>query len=72
MRSPAVIARGVLKDRPDARHIGLGIDSADNGEFVCVAVVYNGSYEVLGSYGAGAQYLADEESGYRLQARLVR
>lgn len=57
----AIIARGVLKDHPDASHIGLRIDSADNGEFVSGAVVYNADYKALGSYDAEAQYLEDGE-----------
>lgn len=57
----AIIARGVLKDHPDASHIGLRIDSADNGDFVSGAVVYNADYKALGSYDADAQYLEDSE-----------
>lgn len=57
----AVIARGILKEHPDASHIGLRIDSADNGEFVSGAIVYNADYEVIGSYDADAHHLADGE-----------
>lgn len=64
----AVIARGVLKDHPDASHIGLQIDAGDTSEFVSGAVVYNADHEVLGSYDADAQYLTgpdDEDESYR-------
>jgi hypothetical protein len=63
----AVIARGVLKDHPDASHIGLRIDSGDSSEFVSGAVVYNANHEVLGSYNADEQFLteADEDESYR-------
>lgn len=61
----AVVARGVLKDHPDASHIGLRIDSADNGEFVSGAVVYSADHEVLGSYDADAQYASEAEEDYR-------
>lgn len=63
----AVIARGVLKDHPDASHIGLRVDSGDSAEFVSGAVVYNADHEVLGSYNADEQFLtnADEDESYR-------
>jgi hypothetical protein len=64
----AVIARGILKDHPDASHIGLRIDSGDGNEFVAGAVVYNADHEAIGSYNADAQYLTgpdDEDESYR-------
>jgi hypothetical protein len=68
LAATAVIARGVLKDHPDASHIGLRIDAGDTSEFVSGAVVYNTDHEVLGSYDADAQYLTgpdDEDESYR-------
>lgn len=68
LAATAVIARGVLKDHPDASHIGLRVDSGDTAEFVSGAVVYNADHEVLGSYDADAQYLTgpdDEDDSYR-------
>lgn len=62
----AVIARGVLKEHPTASHIGLRVDSADNGEFVSGAVVYDAEFNKLGYYDADAQYMQDafdEDSG---------
>lgn len=60
----AVIARGVLKDHPDASHIGLRIDSGDGNEFVSGAVVYNAGHELIGSYDAFAEHLAGDDEDY--------
>jgi len=61
LAATAVIARGVLKEHPDASHIGLRVDSADNDEFVSGAIVYNADHEVLGSYNTDEQFLTDED-----------
>lgn len=61
----AVIARGVLKDHPDASHIGLRIDSGDGNEFVSGAVVYNAGHELIGSYDAFAEHLAGDDEDYQ-------
>jgi hypothetical protein len=61
LAATAFISRGVLKDHPDASHIGLRIDSADNGEFVSGAVVYNAAHEKIGYYDADGMRLEDSE-----------
>lgn len=49
LAATAVIARTVLKGHPDARHISLKVDSADNGEYVSGAVIYDAAGKNLGS-----------------------
>lgn len=62
MASVAVIARSILKDHPDAHHIGLQVDSADNGEFVSGAVIYDADGHSMNSISSYDSYLgADEE-----------
>ncbi|MBG0738999.1 hypothetical protein IV500_06120 [Paeniglutamicibacter antarcticus] len=56
----AIIARGVLKDHPEASHIELAIDSADNGDYVSGATVYNEHHEAIGSYGSDSDFLGDD------------
>lgn len=67
LASTALIARGVLKDYPEAAYVGLRIEGADNGDYVAGLVVYNEDKVALGSYDESALYpdeFSDEvESG---------
>ena len=68
LAATAVIARGVLKDHPEASHIGLRVDAGDTSEFVSGAVVYNADHEAIGYYDGDAQYVTgpdDEDESYR-------
>lgn len=60
LAATALIARGVLKEQPDAHHIGLQIDSADNGEYVSGAIAYHADGTVLAHYDADGHHLNDE------------
>jgi hypothetical protein len=57
----AVIARSILKDRPDAHHIGLQIDSADNGEFVSGAIIYDADGNYISSLSSYDSFLEEDE-----------
>jgi hypothetical protein len=57
LASTALIARGVLKDYPEAAYIGLQISGADNGDYISGLAVYNADKVALGSYDEGDLYL---------------
>ncbi|MET4144180.1 hypothetical protein [Arthrobacter sp. UYCo732] len=61
LASVAVIARSILKDRPDAHHIGLQVDSADNGEFVSGAIIYDADGNYISSLSSYDSFLEDDE-----------
>lgn len=61
LASTALIARGVLKDYPDAAYVGLRVDTADNGEFVSGLVVYNEDKASLGYYDEADLHLEEPE-----------
>lgn len=63
LAATAVIARGILKDHPEASHIGLMADSGDSEEFVSGAVVYNADHERIDFYNGDEQYVTDADEG---------
>lgn len=61
LASTALIARGVLKDYPEAAYVGLQVEGADNGNYVSGLAVYNADKELLGSYEEEFYHDADDE-----------
>ncbi|HEX9086516.1 MAG TPA: hypothetical protein VF867_03220 [Arthrobacter sp.] len=61
LASTALIARGVLKDYPEAAYIGLRVEGADNGDYVSGLVVYSADKVSLGGYEEADLYLDEIE-----------
>lgn len=61
LAATAVIARSVLKGHPDARHISLRVDGADNGDFISGAVIYDAEGKNLGTLSRYESFLEPGE-----------
>lgn len=46
----SILSRGILAEHPDAHAIGLYVSTADNGEYISGATVYNEAREQIGEY----------------------
>jgi hypothetical protein len=61
LASTALLARGVLKEHPDAHAIGLVVSTADDSDYVSGAVVYNENREQIGYYDEEDTYNTEED-----------